>query len=345
MRLVEPDLNTPVNYFTFFQASPDEKADVLSYLQFLVSESAYERVATDAQYAPSTAWCWWAAGTFVGISNDLLMIKSGHRFVRSQEAMAYLPGVGKPSLIQYLRKCVAKFRQVSVQGDLERNIRAFHDRYRSFKHPSEHGCFLETHGFTYLRMLEVYNLMKLSSAPRAVIEIGAGAAVMAALMRSVFDCKYAIVDLPETISVGYSYLKTMFPELRVALPNVVQHELSSGGGMGSLLSRYDVVFILPFQAKDLPNAWFDMGINVSSFQEMNIEVVNEYLSLLRRVLRPGGSLVLENLKTSRETAGNELDRYCLNGFHGETLSSPSYADFVVQHVPGLKHFFYQGRRE
>jgi hypothetical protein len=168
MRLVESDLNTPGNYYTFFQASPDEKADVLSYLQFLVSESVYERVASDAQYAPSAAWHWWAAGTFVGISGQLLMIKSGHRFTESQEAMAYLPVVGKPQLIQYLRKCVAKLRQVKAQGNLDRNFRAFIDRYPNFKHPAQHELLLKTHGFVYLRMLEVYNLMTVPKAPRAL---------------------------------------------------------------------------------------------------------------------------------------------------------------------------------
>ncbi len=160
-----------------------------------------------------------------------------------------------------------------------------------------------------------------------------------------YGCKYVIIDLPETIPIAYLYLKTVFPGLRVALPNTVQNEIESGVGVESFLSRYDVVFVLPFQANSLPEGWFDIGVNVSSFQEMDIGVVNEYLLLLRKVLKPGAALILENLKTSRETAGNGLDRYCLNGFQGETLTSPSYADFNMQHVPGLKHFFYQGRRE
>lgn len=83
MHLIEPDLNTPVNYYTYFRVSPDETVDILLYLQFLVSESVYQRVATDNMYSPSAAWRYWAAGTFVGVSGDLLMIKSGHRFVGS----------------------------------------------------------------------------------------------------------------------------------------------------------------------------------------------------------------------------------------------------------------------
>lgn len=194
-------------------------------------------------------------------------------------------------------------------------------------------------------MFEVYNLLKLYSSPKSVIEIGAGAAVLASLMRSAFDCKYVIVDLPETISIGYAYLKTGFPESRVALPNVVWRELVSGETFESLLSRYDIIFILPFQMKQLPTAWFDMGVNVSSFQEMNIDVVNEYLSLLRRIIKPGGSLVLENLKKSRETNENKFDGYCLDRFELETLITPWYAKFVVQHIPSLDHFFYQGRKK
>lgn len=78
-------------------------------MQFLVSKSVYELVAKDTQYAPSAAWRSWASGTFVGISGELLMIKSGHRFVESQEAMAYLSVVGAPRLFKTLKNACRKF--------------------------------------------------------------------------------------------------------------------------------------------------------------------------------------------------------------------------------------------
>lgn len=75
---------------------------------------------------------------------------------------------------------------------------------------------------------------------------------------------------------------------------------------------------------------------------MNIEVVNEYLSLLHRVLKSGGSLVLENLKISREIKGNSFENYRLDGFTKMKMCKPAYANFVIKNLSQLEHFFYQG---
>lgn len=346
MRFATPDNSTPVNYFTYFEATAEERATLLRYLEFLVVDCAYERVANDDRFAPSAAWRWWASGTFVGVSGDRIMVKSGHRFVDSQEVAAYLPAAGAPpSLIGYFRKCLAKVRQLGRYGTLNDNLRAFKSKYSGFRSPPQHDLLLKTHGFVYLRMLEVFNLAEFAEPPRTVVEVGGGACVQAAIMIGAFGCKYAVIDLPETIAVGYSYLKTAFPELRIALPDVVAEAIGAGEPFESVLQRYDMVFLLPYQVDVLPAGSFDVAANISSFQEMDIDVVNEYLALFRRLVRPGGRLVLENLKTSRETAGNAFERYCMDGFVAEKRCDPWYADYVVRSVPGLNHFFYQGQRD
>lgn len=343
MQFATPDTSTPVNYFTYFKAAAEERRALLRYLEFLAADGAYERVASDERFAPSAAWRWWASGTFVGISGDRIMVKSGHRFMASQEAAAYLPAAEVPSLTGCIRKCVAKVRQLRRYGSLEGNWRAFSSKYPRLRSPPQHELLLKTHGFVYLRILEVFNLAEFTEAPAAVVEVGGGACVQAATMIGAFGCKYAVIDLPETVAVGYAYLKTVLPELRIALPDVVAAASRTGELFEALLRRYDMVFMLPYQVNYLPAANFDAAFNISSFQEMDIGVVNEYLALFRRLVRPGGRLVLENLKTSRETAGNAFDRYCLDGFAAEKTCDPWYADYVVRRVPGLKHFFYQGR--
>ena len=77
---------------------------------------------------------------------------------------------------------------------------------------------------------------------------------------------------------------------------------------------------------------------------MGIEVVNEYLGVLRRIVRQGGRLLLENLKVSREVQGNSFDRYDLSGFASETVCIPEYANYVIRGLPKLEYFFYQGRK-
>lgn len=344
MQFAEIDTSTPVNYFTYFEAVPEERAALLRYLGFLTTDSAYERVANDPRFAPSAAWRWWASGTFIGVSGDRILVKSGHRFVNSHEAVAYLPASEVPSLAGCVRNCVAKVRQLRGYGSIDRNMRAFTSKYTGFRSPPQHEMLLKTHGFVYLRMLEVFNLTEFTEPPTAVVEVGGGACVQAATMIGAFGCKYAVIDLPETVAIGFAYLKTVFPQLRIALPDVVATAILAGEDFETLLLRHDVVFLLPYQVGYLPTARFDAAFNISSFQEMDIDVVNEYLALFRRLVHSNGRIVLENLKTSRETAGNAFDRYCLEGFAVEKICDPWYADYIVRSVPGLNHFFYQGRR-
>jgi putative sugar O-methyltransferase len=161
-------------------------------------------------------------------------------------------------------------------------------------------------------MLEVFSLVKLPRAPNKVVEIGAGACDNAALMIGAYNCEYTIVDLPETIPVGFAFLKAVFPSLRIALPNVVQEHINMGIEFEALWERFDVIFLLAYQSDVIESESMECAFNISSFQEMRIEGVNEYISLLRRVVKKGGCLMLENLKVSREIPGNSFIRYDMN---------------------------------
>ncbi|MCF8150179.1 MAG: putative sugar O-methyltransferase [Sulfuritalea sp.] len=345
MHFVDPDLNIPTNYFVYFEASAEERSALLRYLNFLAIEHVYERVMGDKRFAPSLVWKRWASGTFIGFSGDRLMLKSGHRFVDSHEVIDYLPvRSGRLSIVRCMRKCVAKIRQAAQSRSLDRQLDVFAKSYPRFRKPPQHNFLVDKHGFAYLRMLEVFNLAKLPREPTKVVEIGGGSCVNAALMIGAYGCKYTIIDLPETIPAGFALLKSAFPALRVALPDMVQDHLRSGKDFDALLGDFDVVFLLPFQSDAIGSNQMDCAFNVSSFQEMEIDVVNEYLSLLRRIIRPGGHLLLENLKVSREVLGNSFDRYVLAGFDGETIIAPSYANYVIRGLSGLEHFFYQGRK-
>lgn len=100
--------------------------------------------------------------------------------------------------------------------------------------------------------------------------------------------------------------------------------------------------MLPYQADLIEDGVMDVAFNVASFQEMNMDVANEYLSLFHRVLKPGGSLILENLKVSREVKGNSFENYQLDGFAEIKMCEPTYSNFVIKNLPQLEYFFYQG---
>lgn len=345
MRFVTPDLGIPTNFFVHLEASAEERSTLLSYLKFLAVEGAYDRVISDKRFAPSVAWQRWASGTFVGFSGDQLMVKSGHRFVDSYEPINHLPvRAGYLSIFPCIRTCISKIRQVVKSDSLDQHLEEFTVTYRGYRKPQQHDFLVGKHGYVYLRMLEVFNLAKLPKAPSAVVEIRGGACVNAAIMIGAYNCKYAIIDLPETIPVGYAFLKSAFPMLRVALPDVVHDCLCAGRAFDDLWKDFDAVFMLPYQSDAISSDYMDCAFNVSSFQEMRIEVVNEYLFLLRRILKPGGQLLLENLKVSREVPGNSFDLYDLSGFESKFACTPSYVNYVIRRLPGLEYFFYQGQK-
>jgi hypothetical protein len=345
MRFVDPDLSIPTNYFVCFEASSVDRSALLCYLHYLAVERAYDRVVDDERFAPSAAWKRWASGTFVAFSGDQMMIKSGHRFIDSYEPIDYLPvNLSKLSVLRRIRTCIAKIRQMASLDSLDHHycrFTEFHPRHRQL---SQHYYLLEKHGFVYLRMLEVFNLIKLPQAPNKVVEIGAGACFNAYILKGEYNFKYTSVDLPETIPVGFAFLKAVFPSLRIALPNVVQERLNTGMEFDALWECFDVIFLLPYQSDVIDNDSMDCAFNVSSFQEMRIEVVNEYLSLLQRIGKRGGNLVSENLKISREIPGNSFDKYNLSGFACEMVCTPKYGNYVIRGLQGLEYLFYQGRK-
>jgi putative sugar O-methyltransferase len=227
-------------------------------------------------------------------------------------------------------------------GSLDHHLAVFTGIYPKFRHTKQHELLLSIHGFAYLRMLELYNLIEADKDVNMVIEVGGGSCVNGAVLIGAFGCKYTVIDLPESISVGFSLLKAVFPELKIALPDVIHDHIAAEKDFRLLYEEYDVVFMLPYQTDLIEDGIFNMAFNVSSFQEMNIDVVNEYLSLFHRVLKPGGSLILENLKFSREVKGNSFENYQLNDYAEIKMCEPTYSNFIIKNLPQLEYFFYQG---
>lgn len=52
MQFATPDTSTPVNYFTYFEATAEERRTLLHYLEFLTADGAYEQVASDDRFPP-----------------------------------------------------------------------------------------------------------------------------------------------------------------------------------------------------------------------------------------------------------------------------------------------------
>ena len=58
-----------------------------------------------------------------------------------------------------------------------------------------------------------------------VVEVGGDLCLNAALMIGEYGCKQTIIDWPETISLGFTFLKAALPSLRIALLHTVHDHL------------------------------------------------------------------------------------------------------------------------
>ena len=239
----------------------------------------------------------------------------------------------KTFVIEALRSIRRLYRL--YKGDtVTKLVNKFNTIYPNSIIPSKHNDFINLHAFPYLRALEVLNLSEIKS-PKYVFEIGAGACMNIALLRDLYKTKSLVVDLPDSIFAGYLLLKSFFQDIKIALPqDTADFDID----------KFDVVFLLPYQVDIIPNDFFDVAYNISSFQEMKIDVVNNYLSLIYFVLKSGGSVILSNQEVSRYIEGNSFNNYQLGKFVNGVKKTPAFQNFATRGICGLQQFFYQGRK-
>ena len=163
-----------------------------------------------------------------------------------------------------------------------------------------------------------------------MLEVGAGACVNVAFYRSLKpSLRSTVIDLPETILFGYCFLKSVFPDIRIALPNEVRSKPND--------EQVDVRFLLPTQVDLVPDDSMDFCFNMSSFQEMTIDTVNHYLRFMARTLKPGGTLLSVNLETSRYLERNSLNNFDFSLYHAAPRVQPApFGTDLVGHIPGLR---------
>ncbi len=125
-----------------------------------------------------------------------------------------------------------------------------------------------------LRALDIINNFSNKNNSLNVLEIGSGPAILAGLMMYKMNTFHILVDLPEQIVTGFSFLSQYFPEKKILLPDEV-----SKNNIDS--SNADVIFITPEQMNLIKNAKFDITVNMFSFQEMSYDAINEYFKFIR----------------------------------------------------------------
>lgn len=134
---------------------------------------------------------------------------------------------------------------------------------------------------------------------RRVLEIGAGYGRFAFPYASLYpNVEYWILDIPPALAISQNYLGTVFGKEAVS-PYI---ERRSGGTP----RRFN--FMLPTTLADIPDGYFDLVVNISSFDEMSTADVDRYLQAIDRV--GSGWLYLQGHARSRKPGS----RYGLEEF-------------------------------
>ena len=141
--------------------------------------------------------------------------------------------------------------------------------------------------YYYINILNSY--MELSKT-KFIAEIGAGNGNLMALLKHHFNSKCIInVDLPETLTLCIPFLANLFPNAKILLPNEINEKISE-----DTLLNYDFIFLTPGQITLLEENLIDLFINTSSFGEMNMPQIEEYINLIQKVGKQGSFFFCSN---------------------------------------------------
>ena len=141
--------------------------------------------------------------------------------------------------------------------------------------------------YYYINILNSY--MELSKT-KFIAEIGAGNGNLMSLLKHHFNSKCIInVDLPETLTLCIPFLANLFPNAKILLPNEINEKI----GEDALLN-YDFIFLTPGQITLLEENLIDLFINTSSFGEMNMPQIEEYINLIQKVGKQGSFFFCHN---------------------------------------------------
>lgn len=176
------------------------------------------------------------------------------------------------------------FSQLANKTGIYKNLASVKSDYQSF-FKNEASSFV-IKGYFYLNILQGYNV--LNQQTRRILEIGGGNGNFISLIKkhypktTIFD-----VDLSETLSHAIPFIAESFPEARILMPHELETNLAH-------LDEYDFVFLTPGQIHLIPEKHFDLAMNTHSFQEMTMQQIQEYFSLIYRSLKTDGYMYIIN---------------------------------------------------
>jgi hypothetical protein len=113
-----------------------------------------------------------------------------------------------------------------------------------------------------------------------IMEIGPGTGLLALAVKLLFpNSVFLLVDLPEILPFSSLFLTTVLPEMKFLFLNRMD-------AVGDGWRDYDFVFLTPDAVRRIPPHSVHLALNTDSMQEMELDTIRAYFSLLRCLLAP-----------------------------------------------------------
>jgi|TARA_B110000027_G_C16100407_1_gene292770 putative sugar O-methyltransferase len=129
----------------------------------------------------------------------------------------------------------------------------------------------------------LYSLKKkVKKKIKITCEIGGGYGSLAEKIIKNYECKYILIDLPETNILSSYYLSRNFPKKKIFFGNKKNFLVLDK----KLLSKYDIFILTPQYSFD--SLEIDLFINTRSFMEMESETVKNYFELIHKFISKDG---------------------------------------------------------
>mgnify|MGYP001603292023 CR=1 FL=1 len=111
-----------------------------------------------------------------------------------------------------------------------------------------------------------------------IIELGGGAGHQARTFALLLpNCKYTIVDLPETLIFSYTYMKLNFPDKK-SLYVTSTEDIKK-------IDEYDYVFVPSVFSPNLGSRNYDLFVNTASMGEMRNETIYQWMNFIQNQIK------------------------------------------------------------
>lgn len=133
----------------------------------------------------------------------------------------------------------------------------------------------KTFSGNFLRTYSIANrILKFNNRIENVLELGGGAGHQARTLMLLTNCKYTIVDLPETLFFSFIHLSLCFPSKKILYVSSMEDF--------EKIDTFDIVFIPAGLYQGLKNKHFNLFINTASMGEMNNKTIHKWMNFVQK---------------------------------------------------------------